>query len=1096
MKKIFLQTLFASINKYKIILFVLFICTALTGNAQNQKINLPKGSITIQKVFLEIEKQTDLSVDYNQSRLDIYKHVNIQLINPSLTDILNEVLKNSEFTYTIERGHIIIKNDFKNPKKKNETRSIHGVVKDEKGEPVIGANILEKGTANGVITNIDGKFSMNIGLNATLQISYIGYISRQIATKDQSTFSIILKEDLKTLDEVIVVGYGTQSKRYLTGSVQKIDMKQTEDLPNINVTQALRGRVAGVQFIDNGRPGQNGSVLIRGPRSLSGGNNPLIVLDGIFFNGSFAEINPNDISSMEVLKDASAAAIYGSRAANGVILITSKQGVTDKPTIRLNTFIGISEWSKKVKLLSPERYIQKTLDYRSIMDMESDPNKIKDYLKPSEIPNYEAGITTDPWDAISQQGLMQSVDVSMSGKTNKTNYYLSAAFVKEKGLIYNDDMNRLSIRANIENEINKWLSVGVNATYSRRDYSGKEASVSLAYRANPYGQYYYDDGEPTLYLVPEDQITSNPMRESLLTENEEIYNNLFANFYALLNIPPIEGLSYRLNFSPNYRWEHNYNFSRQDKHLTYNTTKASKFNKEAYDWVWENIISYKKSITDDHFIDLTLLYGRHHTYFESTTASSNLLASDVLSWNDLSLGETQTVTSTAQDSNGVSSMFRLNYRWKNRYMATFTIRRDGSSVFAENNKYATFPSGSLAWIITEENFMNKAKEKINMLKLRLSYGAVGNQAISPYQSLNTSLITKYVFGDGGASSVGIYPSVMANNDLKWETTYTLNMALDYELFNSRINGSVEFYNMDTKDLLVKRALPVMTGYNTVWANLGATNNKGIEFSVNSRNIETKDFSWDTSLTFSYNKNKIVHLYKSDTNGDGKEDDDLGNLWFIGQPINIAYDYVFDGIYQEGDELPSGYKPGFVKLKDLNGDGKIDAANDRKIIGQTDQPKYRWGITNTFKYKNLTLSVFLNAMQGWISTFNPLDMQYFISGSGNYPNRPVNMIDYKEGWWTPENKSNTRPSFAYTNPYSHNYYLSRNFLRIQDVSLTYNFDKSLINKWGFQDLKVSISGKNLHTFTKWPGPDPESGYNSASNLYPTPMTFVLSLNTSF
>ncbi len=975
-------------------------------------------------------------------------------------------------------------------------RTIRGTVRDAAGsEPLPGVNVLLKGTTKGTTTDAAGAFELRIpDGSSTLVFSFVGYTSHEVVVNNQTTLEVSLRVDQKALDEVIVVGYGSQSKRNVTGSISKIDMKQTENLPNTNITQALRGRVAGVQFIDNGRPGQNGSILIRGPRSLSGGNNPLIVLDGIFFNGNLADINPNDIESMEVLKDASAAAIYGSRAANGVILITSKKGTAEKPTIRVNAFGGISEWSKKVQLLTPERYIQKTLDYRTIMGLPSNPENITDYLQPSEVPNYLAGKTTDPWDAISQQGRMNAADVSVSGKTNLTNYYLSAAINDEKGLIYNDNMKRISMRANIENKIANWLTIGVNATYIMRDYSGTEADVSLAYRASPFGTYFHEDGEPTQWIVPEDQIAGNGMRRAILNKNSEVYHNIFANFYGIFSIPRVEGLTYRVNYSPNYRWQHNYNAFRQDKHFAGNTTNASKFNREDYDWVVENILSYHKNIREIHDFDITLLYGRNHLGFESTTANSTQLSSDALDWNSLGLGGVLTNSSSAGGSDGVSSMFRVNYRLKNRYLATFTVRRDGSSVFAANNKYATFPSASLSWIVSDEQFLDKV-DFLDMLKVRVSYGAVGNQAISPYQSLSRSQVTRYVFGDGGSTSIGIYPSTMANTDLKWETTYSTNIGLDFDLFKNRIGGSLEWYNLDTKDLLVQRTLPAMTGYNFVWTNLGATNNRGVEISLNTQNLRLRDFEWSTNLVLSTNKNKIVHLYRSDTDQDGKEDDDLGNRWFIGHPISVAYDYVMDGIYQEGDELPAGYKPGFVRLKDLNGDQKIDPINDRTIIGQTGQPKVRWGITNNFRYKNLSLSVFVNAMQGWISTFNPLDMQYFISGSGNYPNRPVNMLDHGD-WWMPENKSATRPSFAYTNPYLHNYYVSRNFVRLQDVSLSYEVPGNLVKSLSMSHCRISLSGKNIYTFTKWPGPDPESGYNTASGFYPSPRTYVVSLNFGF
>lgn len=967
-------------------------------------------------------------------------------------------------------------------------RTVEGTVKDAGNNLLPGVSILVKGTQQGTMTDVNGAFIVSVsGNNAELVFSFVGYQPKTVAVGDRTSLEIVLEEDLTTLDEIVVVGYGSQSKRYVTGAIAKVDMKTNENMANTNVTQSLRGRVAGVQFTDSGRPGQNGSILIRGPRSLSGGNDPLIVLDGIFYNGSLAEINPNDIETMEVLKDASAAAIYGSRAANGVILITSKKGTTEKPNIRINTFYGLSDWSFKPKLLSPERYLQKILDYRSVKGLESKPENIAQYLTPTEAQNYEDGKVLDPYKLVSQQGKMSSFDVSISGASKLTNYYLSASISDEQGPVLNDRMKRLTLRSNIENQIKDWLKIGLNSTYMKRDYSGVEAGS--AYSVSPYGNAFYDDGQPTQYLVPEDQITGNPIRSALLAADEEIYNNLFANFYASINVPFIDGLAFRLNYSPNYRWQHDYNFFRQDKHMTSNTTSASKFNRQDFDWVLENIVTYEKQLGNAHAFDITLLYGRNHLGYESTSANATQLSTDALGWNELGLGGILTNTSSAGISEGISSMFRVNYRLMDRYFVTLTARRDGSSVFAANNKYATFPSGSVAWLMSEEHFL-KGSSKVDMLKLRVSYGAVGNQAISPYQSLSLSSTNRYVFGDGSPSSLGVYPSSMANNDLKWETTYTANLAIDFDLFKGRLSGTAEVYNMDTKDLLVRRSLPIMTGYQSVWTNLGATNNKGFELTLNTISLKKGDFEWNTGLTFSVNKNKIIHLYRSDTDGDGVEDSDLGNRWFIGQSMNVAYDYVFDGIYQEEDVLPTGFKPGFVRLKDLNGDGMIDAANDRQIIGQMNQPKYRWGINNTFRYNNISLSIFVNAMQGWIGTANELDIEYFLSGSGNYPNRPVNRID--AGWWTPENRSNTRPSLGYTNPFLHNYYKSRDFIRIQDISLAYDFNHGLLDRLKLTNARVYLSGKNIATFTDWVGTDPESGGSARSFAYPRIFTAGVSV----
>jgi len=957
------------------------------------------------------------------------------------------------------------------------SRTVSGTVIGPEG-PLAGVSVSTKRAGRQVATDPSGHYSITVMESDTLVFSNVGYETLQLPTANLHTVDATLILSTASLDEVVVVGYGTQTRRNVTGSVIKVDMKQTENLPNTNVTQSLRGRVAGVQFIDNGRPGQNGSILIRGPRSLSGGNNPLIVLDGIFFNGSLAEINPNDIESMEILKDASAAAIYGSRAANGVILITSKRGTTEKPTIRLNAFAGIADRAYKVKLLTPERYIQRKIDYNKAVGLPYE--NISDLLHPSELANYESGHVVDHWNVVSQNSNIGSYDLSVSGNTKRTNYLLSSALVNEKGLYLNDNMKRVSVRSNLETAITDWLKVGVNSIYSWRDYSGLEPAQ--ASNIGPYSTPFYPDGEPTLNLLPEDQTNqSNPVRRSILTTNEEIWNNIFANLYAVVDIPFIDGLSYRLNYSPNIRWRHNYNFMRQDKHIAANTTSADKFNQNDFDWVLENILTYTKQINQDHQFDITLMYGTNHTKWESTTATASELSTDVLGWNNLNLGAVLTNSSAAEKTDGVSSMARLNYQFKRRYLITLTARRDGSSVFAANNKYATFPSAALGWIVSDEPFMANAKG-IDLLKLRVSYGAVGNQAISPYQSLGRSSMNRYVFGDGGSSLVGIYPSGMGNDNLKWETTYTFNTALDVELLRQRLGGSVEVYQTRTNDLLVWRALPQMTGVSGVWTNIGATGNRGVEVSINSVNLKSAQFEWSTQAVYSHNRNKIISLYGP--NSEGKEEDDLGNRWFIGKPINVAYDYVFDGIYQEGDEIPTNSKPGWVRLKDLDGNGIIEPTGDRTIVGQTGQPKYRWGLTNTFRYKGFTLSAFVNAMHGWIASID-LD-------PGIHTHRNYNRID--AGWWTPENKSTSSPSVTYLNPLGHAYYRSRSFVRIQDVSFAYDFSGArFLDKLNLNTLRVYVSGKNLYTFTDWPGADPESGANQ--NGIPASRTFTLGINVA-
>jgi len=962
-----------------------------------------------------------------------------------------------------------------------QKKKITGLVKNQQNEVLesVSVRIPERN----IITQTDklGQYHIDVNPRDKIVFNMLGYKELVLEYTEDFNSMIELQAIEGSLEEVVVIGYGSQSKKLVTGAVTKVNMEDTKDLPNTNFTQALRGRVAGVQFTDNGRPGQSGSFLVRGPRSLSANNSPLIILDGTFFNGAFIDINPNDIASMEILKDASASAIYGSKAANGVILITSKKGILGDPKVAVSAFYGTSDWSSRPKLLSPERYVQKSIDIRKQNNVTVDPDDPSTYLTITEAENYANGISRDPYDMISQKAFTYSADINISGRTNKTNYFTSASYMKEHGLVNNDNLNRISLRSNIENKVKEWLTVGLNSMYSKNDLSGIEADITMAQRISPFGNWHNEDGSVTQYAVPEDEgVSQNPLWRVYNQDNLYIRENLMANFYGIIQIPKIKGLSYRLNYSHNYRWIRDYNFIKQNPNITSNNTSASKVNWRGDEWVLENILDYKVKFGTDHGLNVTLLYGANEENQDRATIEAIQLATDQFGWDKLELGSTYNPTSYASRVSGISSMARINYRFRDRYLLTLTARRDGSSVFASNNKYGTFPSAAFAWVASDEAFIKKV-EAIDFLKFRLSYGAVGNQSITPYQSLSLASLDQYVYGDGGTTSIGIFDSNIANRNLKWETTYSANFGLDFAVLKNRLSGTIEYYNMDTRDLLVERTLPIMTGYFSTWTNLGLIRNKGVELTLNSVNIKTDKFEWSSTFVFSKNQNEIVKLYGADNDGDGREDDDVGNRWFIGQPINVLYSYVFDGIYQQEDEIPSGFQIGYERYKDLNDDGITnDLNNDRAILGQTGEPKYRWGFTNNFNYGNISLSVFINAMQGWIG-----NLGQFYANSLN-PLRPANSYDL--GWWNEENRSNERSALTSNNSVQT---IDRSFIRLQDVSLSYNFSNTVINKLNLSSLNVFASGKNLWTSTEWKGTNPET-----NTVYPLSRVYSLGFKIGF
>lgn len=1098
-------------------LLVVGVSFARNSRAQavlDQKVTIQAQALDIRAVLQQIEKQTDARFVFSSRLIKTNRKVTVLATNESLGAVLNRVLKPLQIDYEVVQKLIVLRRAeglgmAEQPEPGPDEsglamveKSISGTVSDEKGEGLPGVSVVLKGTQRGTTTDVMGHYRLSVPddlTGAILVFSFVGFLAQETAVGNQSVVNVVLKPDTKSLDEVVVVGYGSQSRRVVTGSVAKVDLGSLETTPNTNIAQALRGRVAGVQFNDSGRPGQGGNILIRGQRSITAGNNPLIILDGIFFEGSLSDINPGDIESMEVLKDASATAIYGARAANGVILISSKKGTTEKPTIRFSTFYGASSWSHKPKLLSPDRYLQKVLDYRSQAGLVSDPAKIADYLDATEKKNYLAGNVIDPWQLISQPSNIQNYDLSISGRSSRTNYFLSANINKDKGLIYNDKANRTSVRINVENQIADWIKVGVNAQYAERDLSGQEGNLGAAFWTTPFVSPWLDDAKTDPNPFPtEDNLAGPVLFNAIINQNQEKQRNLFANFFGIIDVPYVKGLSYRINYSPNYRWYELNNFSPVYQRNGVNSTgSASRRADFSNNWVLENILTYSRQLGQNHNFDLTLLYGRNQAYSNSLVGSGVDFtgSSDANGWNNLALAKIQTTTSTASQVDAISSMARLNYRLKDRYLLTFTTRRDGNSVFGANNKFAIFPSAALGWIASSESFM-KQVPLINLLKLRASYGSVGNQAIQPYSTLVKQGQGLYVFGDGGTTSVGLYPANMANPNLRWETTTTTNLAVDFELLKGRIGGTIEWYNMDTKDLLLNRQLPTPTGFSSVLTNVGATNNRGLEVSLSTINLKRNRLEWSSNIVFSANRNRIVHIYNSDINGDGVEDNDIGNQWFVGQPIQVIYDYTFDGIYQANDQIPTGQKAGFVRVKDINGDGKIDA-NDRSVIGNRDA-RFRWSFTNNLRWGQFNLMFMLNSMMGWqgVNLLGATSERVTVNDNGNYPSRVTNFQDL--GWWTPDNKSNTRPSLVYSNPLATAAGLieSRDFVRLQEVSLSYDVPKPVLNKLKMASLRMFVSGRNLYTLTNWTGVDPETGYNNRFSIYPTPRTLSAGLNFSF
>ncbi len=971
---------------------------------------------------------------------------------------------------------------------------VKGQVTDKNGDAVIGATIKVKNAQAGTVTDFDGQFSLNVQGPGTLVVSYIGYLTKEVAFTPGQSLNITIEEDATALDEVVVVGYGVQKKSDVTGSVTSINKDRLSKLPVTNVLQAVQGAAAGVTISQGSSiPGDAPSALVRGRNSINAGTGPYIVVDGIPISksgGSLNDINPGDIESMEILKDASATAIYGTNGANGVILITTKHGKDGKPSVSYNGYIGFENFAKKMDFCNGAQITQRYKDYVAQNPGETMYN---DYVKnQNEADAQAAGKETDwLYDMVSQTGIIQDHNVTVNGGADKIKYFISGDYMSQKGVLKGFNYKRYSLRMNIDADVTDYLKIGTNSYIVSHNRDGGRVNFLMAEAMSPYGKVYEDDGSYCIYPMYTESLFFNPMRD-VNQDHERRQWNINLNAYADINFgniwKPLEGLSYKFNFGYSFvpRRENYYNGAEQNDQNGYGYI----FNAETQSRTVENILTYAKDIKKHHF-DITLLYASSRKKYHDNTATGAKFINDELLWHNLGGGATQTAKSYTDLYKTVSQMGRLNYSYDSRYLFTFTVRRDGSSVFGSDNKYGTFPSIALGWNIANEKFMEKV-DWLNNLKLRLSYGKAGNEAIGVYETL--AKMSNAALTMDGQSATALYPSSrMGNSGLGWETTKTFNIGIDFGILNNRINGNIDFYTSKTTDLLLQRNLPKISGYSNVYMNMGETANKGLEITINSKNIVTKDFTWGTSLVWSWNKNEIKDLY-------GDKQDDLGNRWFIGEPISVIYDYVMEGIWQK-DEIERGdhlnhdpqAQPGDVKLADLNGDGKITPEGDKKIQGQT-TPKWIGGMTNTFTYKNLSLSIFIQTVQGLKRNNSLLAMASDEMGRRNSTT--------EIGYWTESNPTNEYRSLSKTsNRWGYGFPRSAAFTRIKDITLSYQFPAQICNMLHLNALTVYASGRNLFTFTDWKGWDPESditqrGWGGYENNYPMTKSMVFGLNVTF
>ncbi|WP_220392886.1 SusC/RagA family TonB-linked outer membrane protein [Chitinophaga lutea] len=1008
-----------------------------------------------------------------------------------------------------------------------QNRKVSGTVVDLGGKPVPGVTVVIEGTNKGTATGADGTFTLNdVAPGATLSFSFIGYQTQKVKA-GSGPMTITIRENATELDQLVVVGYGTRKKSDVTGAVSQVQVSKLENENPASVQDALRGNISGLSVSTSNSAKGGGDLVVRGRSSIHANPSPLIVLDGVIYPGALSDINPNDIQTIDVLKDASSAAVYGAKSAKGVVLITTKKGSKSKPTITLNANTGISTLAMDQPLYDGPGFVRWRTDVMKSINASAQPYRFDDprtlpsnitidqwkaydnsqgdpidiwmtrlKIFPVEVRNYKAGKQTDWYSQMWQSGLRQDYTVSISGRKEDISYYISAGYVNNEGFIVGDKFKTFRTRINVEAKAAKWAVVGVNMQFADRDESQVPVDWGQMVNASPWGEKYKDDGV-TLRDSPNDDVgnNTNPFLNNAYTNRLQKYNTLFGSLYLKGDLPA--GFSYQVNFTPNFEFERYFN-ANSAKDFRYAARKGYAVRREmnTYNWQIDNLLRWNKTF-GDHDFDVTLLMNAEKFQsWRNQMENEGFDPNDNLSWHNIGSGIKPVISSFDSISTGDALMARLNYGFRQKYLLTASIRRDGYSAFGQRNPRASFPAIGLGWVFTKESFVNLPW--LNFGKLRASYGVNGNRDIGRYLALSDLSTGKYqyVMPNGTVVLVSqLYVNRMANPNLKWEKANSYNLGLDFSALRDRLSGSIEVYNKITKDLLILRTIPDVTGFTNVMDNLGEIQNKGVEITLNSVNVETKSgFQWRTGFNFTLNRNKINHLYGpvDIKDADGKvigreERDDVANRLFIGHDMDEIWDMKILGIWQQSEAAEAakfGVKPGDFKLQDTDGDGKF--SDKDKIFQGYRSPRFRWTLRNDFSYRNFELSFMLYSAWGQKEIYN------VAKNNSGFIDR---QNSYITPYWTPENPINDHARlFSNNGSIAFNVYRKASFVRLSTVALAYTVPRKLLERFGIESFKLYGNVSNVAMYQPdWHFWDAEYAY-TANN--PPARNYSLGLNVTF
>lgn len=969
--------------------------------------------------------------------------------------------------------------------------TVQGVVKDQTGETVIGASVMEKGTTNGTITGIDGDFSLNMSSNGTLVVSFVGYKTQEVQVKGQKQLQVVLSEDAEMLDEVVVIGYGTMKKSDLTGAVSSIGNKDIKDSPVSNLGQAIQGKISGVQIVDAGKPGDNVSIKIRGLGSINNCD-PLVVIDGVPTDLGLSSLNMADVERLDVLKDASATAIYGSRGANGVVMITTKRGTEGKGKLAVSANYSFQNATNVPSLLNAAQYAELSND----MMVNSGRNPNPEWANPSEL-----GAGTDWMDELLRTGVMQNYTVSYSGGNEKSHYYVSGGFLDQSGIVKSVNYRRFTFQSNSDAQVLKWLKFSNNITFSADTKKSGSYNIGDALKALPIypvknedGSWSGPDGNSEWYGS-----TRNPIGPTELNKSQTDGYNFLANltaeltFTKWLKFKSTFGYDAKFwfidNFTPKYNW----------KPTPTEETSRYKSDNKSFTYLWDNYFLFDHTFAEKHRVGLMAGMSAQWNTNDYLNAQKNVFMFDNV--HEMDNGEEMyAIGGNETEWALLSYMARVNYSYEDRYLLTATIRRDGSSRFGKKHRWGTFPSVSVAWRASQEKWFPK-NDYINDLKVRAGYGVTGSQAsVGNYSYLASYNTSVYPFGISSGNQTALVSSTLANPYIHWEEVAQTNIGFDASLFNSRVMFSFDAYLKETRDMLVKASIPITSGFEdttTTYTNAGKVRNQGIEMSLHTINL-TGELGWATNLTATYNKNKIKDLNSDVPYYINQINNSYVTMLAKDYPINVFYGYVTDGIFQNQSEVNThavqpGAEPGDIRFRDLNNDGVINDS-DRTVIGNPN-PSWLFSMNNSLSYKGFELSVFLQGIAGnKIYNANNIDN----TGMAAAYNQTTDVLKR----WQGEGTSNSMPRAVFGDPnqntrVSDRFVENGSYLRLKNITLSYTFPKQWLQKAQIENARLSLSCENVATITGYSGFDPEVGINGIDqNRYPISRTFSLGLNFNF